>query len=229
MGKKKTILLVVAIVAIAFGAGFIYEHLNYVTTDNASVQAHSLMIAPKVGGVITKVYVNENENVVKGQPLAEIDNRDYLNTFNQVKAQVESLKAKSMDASHNLNRMKKLFEEKVISPQQFEDSQAKFRELSQSVIAAEAQLQQASLNLEYTKLVAPSDGSIAKRSVEVGMTVPPGQPLFGFVSSEGRWVTANFKETDLANLKPGLKVKVKVDAIPSKDFFGEIESISSST
>src|ERR1700730_7959638 len=105
MSKKKTIIIVVAVIAIGFGAGFVYEHLNYVSTDNAMVQAHSLMIAPKVGGVIIKVLVDENQSVKKGQVLAEIDSRDYVNNYNQMKAQVESLKAKAQDANSNLKRM----------------------------------------------------------------------------------------------------------------------------
>ena len=86
MSKKKTIILVIVIAAFFFGAGFIYEHLNYVSTDNASIQAHALMIAPKVGGIVTKVLVEENQSVKKDQVLFEIDSRDYVNTYNQVKA-----------------------------------------------------------------------------------------------------------------------------------------------
>jgi len=88
---------------------------------------------------------------------------------------------------------------------------------------------QAKLNLSYTQIVAPEDGVIAKKSVEPGMVVPAGQALFGFVSSQERWVTANFKETQLSKIKPGQKVGIKVDAISGKKFEGVVDSIGSST
>jgi len=61
------------------------------------------------------------------------------------------------------------------------------------------------------------------------MVVPAGQALFGFVSSKDRWVTANFKETQLASIKPGQKVTVEVDAVSGKKFQGEVDSIGSAT
>jgi membrane fusion protein (multidrug efflux system) len=227
--KKKKIFIVLAVIGLGFLAGFIYEHLNYVSTDNATVQAHTVMLAPRVSGSVAKVYVNENQQVNKGQMLVEIDNRDYTNTFNQVSATLESLRVKAKDAAVNLGRMRNLYKEHAISTQQFDNAQADSRGLQDQVTAGEAQLKQAEQNLEYTRLSAPSDGSVAKKSVEIGQMVPAGQPLIGFVSSEERWVTANFKETDLSELRPGQKVKIEVDAIPKHSFFGQIESISSST
>jgi membrane fusion protein (multidrug efflux system) len=227
--NKKMIFIIAVIIAIGFGAGFVYEHLNYVSTDNANVQAHAVMLAPRVGGSVQKVLVEENQFVTKGQELVEIDSQDYQNTFDQVKGTTSSLKVKYKDASVNLERMRRLYKERAISPQQFDNAQAETGALQDQMTAGEAQLKQAQQNLEYTKLVAPSDGSIAKKAVEVGQIVPAGQPLIGFVSAEERWVTANFKETDLSDLKIGQKVKIEVDALPKHKFFGSIESISSST
>ena len=70
---------------------------------------------------------------------------------------------------------------------------------------------------------------IAKKSAEIGMLASPGMPLFGFVSSETRWVIANFKETDLNRLKVGQHVSIDVDAVSGRSFEGEIESFAPST
>jgi len=229
MPKKKVIISLLSAIGLSLLGWFIYVHLNYVSTDNATVQAHSLMLSPKVSGVVTKVLVDENQTVKKGDILAEIDERDFLIASSQAQAELESARARALDAELTYKRFSKLIKESAVSRQQFDDAEIKARELNHKVQAGQAQLDQAKLNLEYTKVKAPSDGSIAKKSVEVGSLVSAGQPLFGFVSSEERWVTANFKETELADIHIGQRVKISVDAIPNRSFNGEVESISSST
>jgi membrane fusion protein (multidrug efflux system) len=106
---------------------------------------------------------------------------------------------------------------------------AAFKDLSAKTQAAKAKFDQANLNVSYTRIIAPSDGTIARKSVEPGQFVPAGQPLFGFVASKERWVTANLKETELSGVKVGNKAYVDVDAIDGKKFHGVVESISPST
>ena len=91
----------------------------------------------------------------------------------------------------------------------------------------EAQLEQAQLNLQYTKIIAPIDGVVSK-SVEVGMNVQPGQQLFTIVPLNEVWVTANFKETQLKYMKPGQPVSIKVDANGHK-YKGKVDSIAGSS
>jgi membrane fusion protein (multidrug efflux system) len=93
---------------------------------------------------------------------------------------------------------------------------------------AEAQLDQARLNLEYTKITAPTDGIVMKRSAEVGAHVSPGQPLMTIAQSGDIWVTANFKETQLSVVKPGQRAKIHVDAL-DRDFDGIVETIGGGT
>ena len=92
----------------------------------------------------------------------------------------------------------------------------------------EAEVEQAKLNLEYTKIYAPQDGKIAARSVEKGNYVNVGQPLMNIVP-EQVWVVANFKEIQLTNMKPGQPVRVKVDTYPNKRFKAHVESIQRAT
>ena len=89
-------------------------------------------------------------------------------------------------------------------------------------------LNQAKLDLSYTKICAPSDGYVTAKSVEEGAYVQIGQPLLSIIPQE-RWVIANFKEIQLTNMKIGQLVKIKVDAYPFRKFIGRVDSIQAST
>lgn len=93
---------------------------------------------------------------------------------------------------------------------------------------AEAVLRTASLQVDYTVIRAPSSGRVAKKSVEVGQRLQPGQPVMAVVDDQV-WVVANFKESQLARLRAGEKVKVKVDAVEGPDFQGVVDSFSPGT
>jgi membrane fusion protein (multidrug efflux system) len=227
--KRKKIIGLVAVVGLLIAGYFLYEHFSFVETDNAQVEAHSVMIAAKVGGYVTQVAVDEGQQVKKGELLASIDERDYQNTLQQMMGEKAAVQARLKDAEKNYSRLVSLFKTGAVSQQQFDAASASFSDLKSKNDAVAAQVAQAQLNLEQTKILAPFDGVIAKRSVEVGQLAGPGVPLFGFVSSESRWVVANFKETDLENIKLNAKVDVDVDAITKKTFKGHVESISSAT
>ena len=90
---------------------------------------------------------------------------------------------------------------------------------------SEASVKDAQLQLSYTNITAPAAGQIGRKSVEVGQRVQPGTPLMAIVSND-LWVIANFKETQLANMKPGQKVEIKLDAFGSHKFEGRLDSFS---
>jgi membrane fusion protein (multidrug efflux system) len=93
----------------------------------------------------------------------------------------------------------------------------------------QADLDNAKLQLSYTTLLAPNDGVVSKKSVQPGQVVSPGQQLIGLVSSGKTWVIANFKETQLEEMKVNQKAKLEVDAYPNEEFEGHIESLSAAT
>jgi membrane fusion protein (multidrug efflux system) len=95
----------------------------------------------------------------------------------------------------------------------------------------EATLKMAELNQSYTRIYAPSEGYITKRTVEVGNQVQAGQPLMAIVplTQEDIWITANYKETQLKYVKPGQRVTIKVDTYPGKTFEGRVNSIMAGT
>jgi len=228
-GKRKKILIAVACVAAVIGLYFVVDHFLYVSTDNAQVDGHFVMLAAKVGGYVKDVKVVEGQKVKAGDILAEIDSRDYENTIRQTSGTLTSIEAKKNDAETSFKRISSLYAKGVVSQAQFDNTSAAFNELKANYEAAAAAVAQANLNLENTKIRAPSDGYIAKKSVEVGQLAAPGVPLIGFVDAQERWVTANFKETEISRIRVGAPVKVSVDAIGDKSYHGKVVSLSSAT
>lgn len=110
-------------------------------------------------------------------------------------------------------------------PEQIKVTRAKAGAATADVQRAQAAVDQAQLNLQYTKIVAPVDGVLSKRNVEPGQVVQAGQPLFSIVNLDDIWVTANFKETQLRNMKPGQKAEISVDAY-GRSYRGTVESIA---
>jgi membrane fusion protein (multidrug efflux system) len=115
------------------------------------------------------------------------------------------------------------------STQQVAMDQAKAAAAEARVKQAQAALAQAKLNLGYTTVVAPIHGIISKKSVEVGQTVQAGQPLLAIVPLDDVWVTANFKETQLDNMRPGQEAVVSVDALGGREYKGRVQSIAAAT
>jgi membrane fusion protein (multidrug efflux system) len=194
--NKKTLLSIV-ITLVVLGSGyFIYEHLTYVETDNAQIDASTVLLSSKVTGFVKTINVKEGDQVAIGTTLLEIDERDYQNTLTQIKAELSSLEAKKRDAEKNYARLAELYKKEAISTQQHDQSYAIYNELKSKYESLQAQVKQAELNLENTKIKAPMDGFVAKKSAQVGQLATVGSPLFGFVDAKDRSVVANFKETD---------------------------------
>jgi membrane fusion protein, multidrug efflux system len=190
-----------------------------------------------------------------GQRLAaEIAKKNFPAQLEQAKAQLESAKANlaktKADYARQISLQKpattqqdvdqaatalwqaeaqvKLAEAQVTQnspvPQQIGQSEAQVRQLKGQIEQAQAQLDQAELNLSWTIVTAPQDGWITRRNVEKGNYVVAGQQIMSIVTPEV-WVTANFKETQLTYMRPGQPVKIRIDAYPSLDVRGHIDSI----
>jgi len=112
------------------------------------------------------------------------------------------------------------------------DIKSKEAEAQEALVnLSKEQVRQAELNLSYTKILAPADGHVTKKSVEAGRLVSAGQPLMTItpLSQEKLWITANYKETQLTHVRPGQKVEIEVDAYPGRTFTGVVESIMAGT
>jgi membrane fusion protein (multidrug efflux system) len=115
------------------------------------------------------------------------------------------------------------------APQQLQVTEAKATSADARVRQAESALKQAELNLEYTTVKAPTDGVVSRKSVEQGQVIQPNQPLLALVDLVDVWVTANFKESQLATMQPGQKATIDVDALGGKEFQGHVDSIAAAT
>ncbi|HEX3470302.1 MAG TPA: HlyD family secretion protein [Silvibacterium sp.] len=113
-------------------------------------------------------------------------------------------------------------------PQQVAVQKAKADQAAALVAQAQAQLDQAKLNLSYTKVVAPEAGIVTRKSVETGQNVSVGQNMMTLVSLDDVWITANFKETQLRNMRAGQPVVIEVDAYGRK-FDGKVTQIGGAT
>ncbi len=227
--KKKKYLGLVGTVAAFLVIYLSYEHIAFVTTDNAQVFGHSVMLAPKVSGYIVQVNITEGQKVKKGDILIQIDERDYENALKQSRGDLASIEARKRDAEKNYRRLVDLLAQNAVSQQQFDTSTAQYNDVKAKYEAVLSAVSQAELNLSNTKIKAPSDGFIAKKSAEVGQLASPGVPLIGFVDAGERWIVANFKETEIEAIKLNAKVDINVDAITSRSFEGKVENISSAT
>jgi membrane fusion protein (multidrug efflux system) len=97
-----------------------------------------------------------------------------------------------------------------------------------AVAQAKANLEAAELQFSYTTVAAPMDSVVTKKSVEVGQIVQPGQSLLVLIPLQDIWVTANFKETQLSNVRPGQKAEIHVDMY-GENFPGHVDSIAGAT
>jgi len=177
-------------------------------------------------------------------------------SLGQAKADLVSAQATADNAEADFDRNKSLYQTRVIDRREYDASVAQAKSAAANMESAAkkvasqeaqvrlasaqyatataeekqagAQLREAELQLSYTKIFAPFDGRITKKSVEPGNYVQPGQTLFSLVPPEV-WVVANFKETQLKQMKVGQPVSVRVDAIPGRDFNAHIESFQVGT
>lgn len=172
-------------------------------------------------------------------------------------ANVEALQAKLWKVTQDYNRYQNLLEGQAITQAQFDavkaEKQAAEAQLeaaqtqvaaigkqvnanrqqvsaTQSDIAArQAAIDFARLQLSYTVITAPVSGIVSKRNIQIGQLVQPGQNMFAVVNDSSIYVTANFKETQLQEMKVGQSVEIDVDAYPDHAFSGQVESFSGAT
>ncbi len=114
-------------------------------------------------------------------------------------------------------------------PSQIRAQQARANAALAAVKQAQAQVDQAKLNLSYTKITAPTTGIVNKKNVNIGANLSVGQDLLTIIPLTNLWVTANFKETQLESMREGQKVVVKVDALGGKKFHGTVRQIGGAT
>ena len=255
---KKRVLVpsITGIIFLILGIFYGIHNIYYKSTDDAFIEGNIITVAPRVSGLVLNLNIEDNQEVKKGDLLLEIDPNDYQAKLREKKAELEEAKASLIRAENEVNkslsdldfaqndyeRYSKMKEKGISSKQDYEASlnkltnaqsnnnaaKAKYNEIQYTIKRLEAEVEQEELNLSYTKIYATTDGKITNRSVEQGNYIQTAQPLFAIVPAKV-WVIANFKETQLANMKPGQPVKIKIDTYGHKKFKGKVDSIQRST
>ncbi|MDD4899034.1 MAG: HlyD family secretion protein [Candidatus Omnitrophica bacterium] len=230
--KKGKIVFVLAILGILLAGAllvYIVYGFNHITTDDAYIEGRIHSIAPKIPGTVKAVAVEDNQNVRKGEVLVEIDPVDYELKVNEAQANFDIRKASFEQAARDKERAEVLFKQEVYPKERYENTFTAYNLTKAQMEAAQAQLKIAQQNLEYTKIYAPTDGYVTKKSVETGNQLQAGQPLMAVIALDDIWVIANYKETQLKNVKPGQRVVIKIDTYPGKKFLGKVDSIMAGT
>lgn len=237
--KKRVIIpALTALIILILGTIVSINSMFYKSTDDAFVEGHIITVAPRVSGPVVKLLVEDNQEVKKGDLLLEIDPKDYEVKLKQTQAKLEEAnaalkKAQSQNKKDSLDyeRYTKMYEKGISSKQDFDNSEnnlntakSSVEEILASIKKLEAEVEQARLDLSYTKIYAAQDGKITHRTVEQGNYVQIAQPLFA-IAKDDVWVVANFKETQVANMKKGQPVKIKIDAFGGKIFNGKVDSL----
>ena len=227
---------------------------NYVSTDDAFIDTHIVQISPQISGQVIRVAVGDNQLVKKGQLLVLVQPADMQARLDQAQSQENvaetqyrqavaneaGASAQALNAEHELARYRLLrsYSTAAVAQEQIDQAVAADRnaiaqrDAARAQIAGaqaqiklvKAQVAAARLNLGYTRITAPLDGHIAQRTVAVGNYVSPGEELMAVVPLK-LWVTANFKETELAHMRPGQPVTLSVDACGGADVRGHVDSI----
>jgi membrane fusion protein, multidrug efflux system len=213
-----------AIAGIGYGGIVMFHSFTHETTDDAFIDVHFVSVAPKIAGRVAVVHMDDNQLVKKGDVLVEIDPRDFQVALAQAKANLAKDKATQIQAATTEKRAVDLFGRNVISMQDRDNTVAASQSSKAAVEADEAAVEQAELNLSYTKITAPIDGYVTKDAVAIGDYLQVGQALMSLVPPRV-WVIANFKETQLRNMQPGQPVDISVDAYPSLKLRGHVDSI----
>lgn len=250
----RAIIVAVVVVIVVAGVLWWLNARHYEDTDDAFIDTHILHLSPQIAGRVVAVEVNDNEQVHKGQALVEIDPADVQAKLDQVRAQEEQAEtqyqqavanekgaaAQAENAARDLERYRILQKTtpQAVAQQQIDQATATATDTSAQLAAARAQIasskaqidvfkaqvEAAQLDLSYTHIVSPVDGHVAQRSVAVGNYVTPGQELMAIVPL-ALWVTANFKETQLTDMRPGQPVTIAVDACPDAQLRGHVDSL----
>lgn len=139
--------------------------------------------------------------------------------YEQVKANYEAMKA----------RYDALLRQKNAAQSQYTETSKKSGSVEATILRKEADLEMAQLNLSYTVVTAPFDGYMGRRTLETGQLVQAGQTLSYLVRGNDKWITANYKETQISHIYIGQQVRIKVDAIDNRIFHGTVTAISEAT
>ncbi|CAN5420510.1 HlyD family secretion protein [soil metagenome] len=165
------------------------------------------------------------EKARQDKEVAETNLQGAQENFKQAKLRVEQAKQALLDSQSNVERAKGAAQSALAAKAETESSKHALSMQEAAFLQAQTETQNAANQLSYTNVVAPINGRVGHKTVEVGQQIERGQALMSVVSDE-KWVVANFKETQLSKMHPGQEVEISIDAFPEKKFKGHVDSMA---
>ncbi|HXM70504.1 MAG TPA: efflux RND transporter periplasmic adaptor subunit [Thermoanaerobaculia bacterium] len=204
-----------------------------VTATGTLSAVTTVAVGSQVSGIISKLYVDFNSHVKKGQLLAELDPTPFQEALDQQRANVLKAKSDERLAGVNLGRQKRLRDLQLIAASDYDTAVAQHDDAAAVVKQTEAALKQAQTNLGYTSIKAPIDGVVVDRQYNVGQTVAASfqAPLIFSIAQDltKMQVLTNIDEADVGGIKLGQTATFSVDAYPDQTFRGGVAQIRLST
>ena len=202
---------------------------NSVTATGTIEPVTSVTVGTQVSGIVSKLFVDYNSVVKKGQVIAELDKTNLISELNTSKANLASAQSSLKYETDNYNRYKTLFDKGLVSADEYETAKLSYDKAKQTVATAKESVAKAQTNLGYATITSPIDGVVLSKSVEEGQTVAASfstPELFNIAQNlTDMRVIADVDEADIGEVKEGARVTFTVDAYPNDTFEGEVTQV----
>lgn len=189
----------------------------------------SVTVGTQVSGIVSKLYVDYNSIVKKGQVIAELDKTNLTSELNTAKANLASAQSTLNYEQANYNRYQTLYDKGLVSANDYESAQLSYRKAKESVATARESVAKATTNLGYATITSPIDGVVLSKSVEEGQTVASSfnTPELFVIAKDltDMRVIADIDEADIGGVKEGQRVSFTVDAFPDDKFEGQVTQV----
>ena len=189
----------------------------------------SVTVGTQVSGIVSKLYVDYNSVVKKGQIIAELDKTNLTSELNTAKANLASAQSTLDYEKANHDRYKTLFDKGLVSANDYENARLSYEKARQTVTSSRESVRKAQTNLGYATITSPIDGVVLSKSVEEGQTVAASfntPELFTIAQDlTNMRVIADIDEADIGGVKEGQRVTFTVDAFPEDSFEGQVTQV----
>jgi len=194
-------------------------------TDDATVRANVVGIAPRVSGQTIKLNVQDNQAVKKGDVLFEIDPEDYRLVLEKAKAELATVDHQLAQAQDTLHRLEPLLPHGFATADTVDKARTAVTTLQAQRESAIATINLEELHLSYCKVIAPFDGRVINLNISAGAHVTSGVPVFSLLDTSKWYVIANFREAELRHMAPGSEAIVYLSSAPHQRFRGKVQGI----
>ena len=202
---------------------------NSITATGTIEPVTSVTVGTQVSGIVSRLYVDYNSVVKKGQVIAELDKTNLISELNNARANLNSAQSNMSYQLANYNRYKTLYDKGLVSADEYESARLSYQQSQQQVAQARESVNKAQTNLGYATITSPIDGVVLSKSVEEGQTVAASfntPELFTIAQDlTNMRVIADIDEADIGGVKEGQRVSFTVDAFPDDLFEGRVTQV----